>query len=147
MQDCSILDEQGTEKSTAWVRNLQKCNILTQWTLNECLYFLLLSPTTQKELGGCGNTTDGALRLMTVQRITMLLVTVNIDAGTMPYRTPRGLGQVYGKYETIRRILLADFCAKVNTNSNDNSHRRTDTSAAAINNSVQEAMYHLHQYK
>lgn len=148
MQDCSILDFQGIETATSWVRNRHKNDILTCWTLNDCHYFLLLSPTTQKKLGGCDTSisdTEGSLRLMTIQRTTMLLALRGIDIGPMPYQTPRGLGQIYGSYETIRRVLLADFCNRVTTNSgSNNSDRVVDTSAAAINHAVQEAMYHLH---
>ena len=151
MQHCSILDTQENESSTEWVRNLHKNDILTSWTLNECIYFLLLSPTTQKKLNGLGMETDGALRLMAVQRITILLSLSGTDIGTMPYRTPRGLGQVYGQYETIRRVLLADFCTQITTYSNDNNSdrngRRVDTSAGAINNVVQQAMNHLHLHQ
>ena len=152
MQDCSILDTQADESSTEWVQRLHKKDILTTWSMNECIYFLLLSPTTQKKVGGFGmGNTDGELRLMVVQRITILSsLSGNDYVGTMPYRTPRGLGQVYGEYETVRRVLLADFCTRINhTYSNDNSppprrgRRRVDTSAEAINNAVQQAMFHL----
>ena len=148
MQDCSILDTQADESSTEWVQRLHKRDILTTWTMHECVYFLLLSPTTQKKLSGLGiGDTDGKLRLMVVQRITILSsLSGNDYVGTMPYRTPRGLGQAYGQYETIRRVLLADFCTRINHNYNSPPRRgrsRVDTSAGAINNAVQQAMFHL----
>ena len=145
MQDCSsILDTQQVEQNcTEWVQSLHKKDILTTWTLNECLYFLLLSPTTQKKVGGLGaGETDGTMRLMVIQRITILLSLIGIDAGPMPYRTPRGLGQVYGSYETVQRILLADFLNRINSpNSGSGSGQHIDTSAGFINDAVEKAQY------
>lgn len=106
-----FIGPQGTQKSTTWVRSLDKSDIMIQWTLNECLYFLLLSPTTQKEVGGFARgDTEGSLRLLVIARITLLLLAnqqKNLDVGSMPYRLPRKLGQVYGQYETIQRASLA----------------------------------------
>ena len=138
------------EKATDWVQERNKGDILNRWTWNECLYFLLLSPTTQKKLGGLGlGDTEGALRLLVIERLSILLVSHGINPGTMPYRVPRRLGQVYGEYETINRIQLAQFCTLLDSQhsetsqqtSNTSSTTRTTTTAAdSINRAVERNM-------
>ena len=139
------------ESATEWVQARKKGDILNMWTWNECIYFLLLSPTTQKKLGGLGlGDTDGALRLLVVERLSILFVSHGIDPGTMPYRAPRKLGQVYGQYETINRIQLAHFCTLLDsqnfgsiqptTTNTMTTRSRTTTAADSINNAVERNM-------
>ena len=138
------------EKATDWVQERNKGDILNRWTWNECLYFLLLSPTTQKKLGGLGlGDTEGALRLLVIQRLSILLVSHGINPGTMPYCAPRKLGKVYGQYETINRIQLAHFCTLLDSQYSEVSQQttntmttrsRTTTAADSINNAVERNM-------
>ena len=137
------------ESATEWVQARNKHDILNMWTWNECIYFLLLSPTTQKKLGGSGRDTDGALRLLVVERLSILFVSHGINPGTMPYCAPRKLGKVYGQYETINRIQLAHFCTLLDSQYSEVSQQttntmttrsRTTTAADSINNAVERNM-------
>ena len=137
------------ESATDWVQARNKSDILNKWTWNECIYFLLLSPTTQKKLGGCGLDTEGALRLLVVERLSILFVSHGINPGTMPYCAPRKLGKVYGQYETINRIQLAHFCTLLDsqnfgsiqpTTTNTMATRTTTTAADSINCAVERNM-------
>ena len=138
------------ESATEWVQARNKHDILNMWTWNECIYFLLLSPTTQKKLGGLGlGDTDGALRLLVVERLSILFVSHGINPGTMPYCAPRKLGKVYGQYETINRIQLAHFCTLLDSQYSEVSQQttntmttrsRTTTAADSINNAVERNM-------
>ena len=147
------------EKATTWVQARHKDDILHRWTWNECIFFLLLSPTTQMQLGGLSvGDTAGSLRLLVVERVTTLLALRGIGLGAMPYRVPRNLGCVYGEYETINRIKLAAFCNLLShhlnlneENDDDETHHDDDnastgnreksqittTEAASINNAVE----------
>ena len=132
-----------TEKCTDWVQRRSKYDIQNHWTLRECVYFLMLSPKTQKKLGDVKTTTEGALRWMAVRRIRVLLSMSLLDIGDMPYRTPPRLGRVYGTYEKIDRPLVAGMLNTFNDRFKTEREPRprvVTTEAHSINTATRRCM-------
>ena len=144
---------QDKEGASKWVRSLSVHEISSSWTLSDCLFFLMLSPTTQKELGAfepayvTNGMTEGLFRFLAVQRIIAIVYPATATTPMqnihhlMPYRLPKGLGNAHGSYQVIQRQRLGQYFQQVSGHSDDehassNNTNHLDKRSASFINSV-----------
>jgi hypothetical protein len=143
-----------------WVHFLNIHQISSSWTLNECLFFLMLSPTTQKKLGAFEDetvtkgTTEGLFRFLAVQRIIAILypntaAAPNAIYNLMPYSMPKKLGNAYGHYQVIQRHRLGQYCQHINSHlglalpRHNSNHNDGDIRTASFINAACAAGLHI----